>query len=98
MRGVLAEALLDDDGVPIDKFQAAPFVFVSNVDVERAVRLTLANRQRYPAWYGPDIMAAFHIWARNIIVHPDMQRYYVEEGKWVDYLAERVPEYAQYTR
>jgi tetratricopeptide (TPR) repeat protein len=93
-----AEALLGDDGVPIDQYQAAPFVILSHVDPERAVQLTLANRARHPAWHGPDIMAAAHVWARNIIVHPDMQRYYVEEGKWVDYLAERVPEYAQYKR
>ncbi|HSG98297.1 MAG TPA: hypothetical protein VLA11_09930 [Woeseiaceae bacterium] len=93
-----AEALLDDDGFPFDKYQSAPFVILSHVDPERAVQLTLANRALHPAWHGPDIMAAAHVWARNIIVHPDMQRYYVEEGKWVDYLAERVPEYAQYTQ
>lgn len=91
-----AEALLDDEGVPIDSYQAGPFVLLSHVDRERAVQLVLAHKARYPAWYGTDVMAAFHVWARNIIVHPDMQRFYVEEGKWTGYLAERVPEFAGY--
>ena len=29
-------------------------------------------------------------------MHPDMQRFYANDGKWVDYLAAGVPEYAQY--
>jgi hypothetical protein len=60
------------------------------------VKLALEQKARFPAWYGTDMIAAFHIWARHMLVHPDMQRFYVDEGKWVDYLADRVPEYAQY--
>jgi hypothetical protein len=42
------------------------------------------------------MIAAFNMWARNVVTRPDMQRFYVDEGKWVDYLAAEVPEYAQY--
>jgi hypothetical protein len=37
-----------------------------------------------------------HVQTRHFLVHPEMQAFYVEEGKWIDYLAARVPEYAKY--
>ena len=35
---------------------------------------------------------------RQLFVHPELQDYYAKEGKWIDYLAKRVPEYAKYIK
>jgi TolB-like protein len=66
------------------------------LDLDQAVELILAEVAVNPSWLGPDVMAAHHLSFRGIIVHPDMQAYYVAEKKWLDYLGERVPEYAKY--
>ncbi len=44
------------------------------------------------------MIALNHVIARHLLIHPDMQAYFVEQGKWIPYLAKRVPEYAQYAR
>jgi hypothetical protein len=92
----LREALLDEDGGLVEDYQVSSYVALSRLDLDRAVELLLAQKAQHPSWYGTDMIAAFHIWARPIVMHPDMQRFYVDEGKWVDYLATGVPEYAQY--
>ncbi|MEJ2274983.1 MAG: hypothetical protein P8Y01_10485 [Woeseiaceae bacterium] len=37
-----------------------------------------------------------HSGARLLVTHTDMQAFYLEEGKWIEYLATRVPEYEEY--
>ena len=39
-----------------------------------------------------------HVSYRHSLMHPKLQAFYLQEGKWIDYLAARVPEYAQYRR
>ena len=41
---------------------------------------------------------AEYLWNLDFLAHPRIQEYYVNEGKWIDYLAARVPEYAKYKR
>ncbi len=38
----------------------------------------------------------FEIRASQLLLHQKMQAYYAKEGKWINYLAKRVPEYAKY--
>jgi len=92
----LGEALFDEEGRLIDDYLIVNYVALSRLDLDRAVELLLEQKARHPTWYGTDMIAAFNMWARSVVVHPDMQRFYVKEGKWVDYLAADVPEYAQY--
>ena len=66
------------------------------IDNDRAVKLLLAQKAEEPNWWGTDVLAMNHVVARHVITHPDIQAFYVEEGKWVKYLADRVPEYEQY--
>lgn len=77
-----------------------PFYFlaIAYLDPDLAVELLLAERARRPNWPGTDFVALGHVIARTLITHPDMQAFYVEEGKWIPYLAKRVPEYAQYAQ
>lgn len=77
--------------------QTDPLLFhaLSYLDMDEAVQLLLAQKTKHPNWIGTDLMAMSHIVARELLLHPDMQRFYVEEGKWVDFLAARVPEYAE---
>ncbi len=69
----------------------------SNIDLDDAVERLLAYKASHPAWHGTDLFAANHVVYRRLLRHADMQAYYVAEGKWVDYLAARVPEYARYS-
>lgn len=94
----LREALLDEDGGLVDDYPVVNHVALSRLDPDKAVELILAQKAEHPSWYGTDLIAAFHIWSRDVVTHPDMQRFYVKEGKWVDYLAAGVPAYAQYKR
>ena len=34
----------------------------------------------------------------HIVEYPDAQAHYVKQGKWIDYLAERVPVYEKYQK
>ncbi len=72
------------------------FLALSLVDRERAVRLILEEKRTQPRWFGTDVIAAFQLEFRHLLLHPEMMAFYREEGKWMDYLAERVPEYAEY--
>jgi TolB-like protein/tetratricopeptide (TPR) repeat protein len=92
----LGEALFDEEGRFHDDYQVLNYVALSRLDLDRAVELILAQKAKHPSWYGTDMIAAFYLWSRDVVTHPDMQRFYIEEGKWVDYLAAGVPEYAQY--
>lgn len=92
----LGEALFDEEGRLNDDFLVVNYVALSRLDLDRAVELILAQKARHPSWYGTDMIAAFYLWSWDVVIHPDMQRFYVDEGKWVDYLAAEVPEYAQY--
>ena len=71
-------------------------VSLASVDLERAVDKAFADLAENPNWDGFDEMAARYIWHRQFLAHPRVQAYYVKQGKWVDYLSMRVPEYAQY--
>lgn len=75
-----------------------PFQYVSYglLDANRTVEHLLSRKAENADWFVTDLLALNHSSARHLIVHPDMQAFYVEEGKWIDYLAARVPEYEQY--
>jgi TolB-like protein len=70
------------------------YIAVSGVDLERGVRLILGEKARDPRWLGTDIIATFQIAHRDLLRHPGLIAFYQKEGKWMDYLSERVPEYA----
>jgi TolB-like protein len=91
----LSDVLLDDEGHLVDDFLVVNYVALSRLDLDKAVKMILAQKAKHPSWYGTDMIAAFYLWSGNVVTHPDMQRFYIEEGKWVGYLAAGVPEYAQ---
>lgn len=92
----LVNKLLDERSAIFNSYGISGYAALAVLDLDRAIELVLAESAAYPSWLGPDVIAAFHLSFREIIVHPDMQAYYVREGKWLDYLGERVPEYARY--
>ena len=69
------------------------YVAYAHVDLDAAVEMLLEQKAAHPRWIGTDDLALNVLRARDIITHPDMQAFYTAEGKWVDYLAARVPEY-----
>ena len=74
------------------------YVSVALVDPDRAVDRLLAQKAKHPDWMGTDVIAVNHVTARHLLTHPAMQAFYVEQGKWIPYLAKRVPEYEQYAQ
>jgi len=73
-----------------------PIVAYSRFDLDGAVETLLDNKEGRPMWNGTDVIAGNHIGNRELLLHPDLQAFYVAEGKWINYLSKRVPEYAQY--
>jgi hypothetical protein len=91
----LVNQMLDEEqGVP------GPMgVFVlAMLDSDRAAARLLETRELHPSWNGMDYTAIYGRAWKDIIGHPDIQAYYVKEGNWIDYLAERVPECEQYRK
>ena len=72
------------------------YISFARLDPDLAVEQLLAQKAKHREWSGTDVIAISHIAARHLVTHPDMQAYFVEQGKWVPYLAARVPEYAKY--
>ncbi len=89
------DRLLNERSESYNAYGLSGFIALAALDVDAAVKLILEEKQRHPTWSGTDVIATLHIFCRNILVHPDMQNYYRKEGKWLAYLADRVPEYAK---
>ena len=90
------EALSSPDFEVTDPGNPFNYIGIAFLDQGRTVELLLEQKAAHPNWRGTDVLAMNHVVGRFVITHPDMQAFYAKEGKWVDYLAERVPEYAQY--
>ena len=88
--------LADYDDNTLFSRMNGPFLAYSFIDINDAVARALARKAEHPNWYGTDWIAASHVNNRHLLLHPDMKAFYVQEDKWLDYLAVRVPEYAQY--
>jgi TolB-like protein/cytochrome c-type biogenesis protein CcmH/NrfG len=82
---------LDFDASGINRIWALTYI-----DVDQAVDLALAEKAMHPTSISLDWPAASAAALPKFVTHPRVMEYYLEEGKWVDYLADRVPEYAQY--
>lgn len=91
-----AAQILDKRSESFDPYGHAGFKALMWVEVDQAVEKVLGQIQAYPQSQVLDRSAAFHTDFRQLIVHPKIQDYYVKEGKWINYLAERVPAYEQY--
>jgi TolB-like protein len=94
----LRESLLaSEDDVVIGR-DLGTFLTLSNLEPDDAVRRLLDRKAKYPNWFLTDWLAALHISNRAMLLRPEMQSFYVQEGKWIDYLAARIPEYAKYKK
>ena len=66
--------------------------------IERAAGIALGESSRSSNWIGFDEYAVNLLGSHPLMTHPEIQEYYLEDGKWMSYLAERIPEYAQLER
>jgi TolB-like protein len=92
----IAEVMLVDDHFRNDETFAQRISVISYVDVDRAVAMAFAKQAKHKNWKGFDELAAYHLYHHQFLTHPRIQEYYIKEGKWINYLVERVPEYAKY--
>ena len=66
------------------------------LDIERAVEIAFGELARDPNWDGFDDFAVYYAFNMAFLAHPRVQEHYINEGKWIDYLSARVPEYEKY--
>lgn len=90
--------LLEERSEAFDPSGEYAIAAMSWIDVNRAAEMALEAKKKDPNWRGFDRMAANYLSAPKLIVHPDIQAYYVKDKKWISYLAERVQEYDQYKK
>jgi TolB-like protein len=91
----LVNKMLDkEQGIPSPAVEFA----LALLDPDQAAARILKLRELHPSWNGMDYTAIYCLGWKDVVIHPDVQAYYVKEGKWIDYLAERLPEYEQYRK
>lgn len=89
------DRLLNDRDETYNAYGLPGFLALAALDIDRAVELILDFKARHPTWPGTDFVAIAHFANRGLILRPRMQDFYRQEGKWIDYLAERVPQYGE---
>lgn len=90
------QPLLDGESGSFPSTDPWYFVTLAFADADVAAERLLTRIATHADWHGIDAIAMSHIVTRQLLTHPDVQAYIAEQGKWVPYLAKRVPEYAQY--
>jgi len=94
----LINKLLNNRRANYNAYGMSGFRALAYIDLDRAVELVLAEKDKYNWWTGTDNLAIYHHTNRKILEHPKMQEYYLKEGKWINYLTKRVPAYKQYSK
>lgn len=92
----LCESLLQRRSSGFDADGAAGLMALRSVDMDRAVEMAMVRKETQATRDGMDWIAANGVIEREFVTHPKTMEYYLAEGKWVDYLAKRIPEYAEY--
>ena len=87
------DMMLNNQGGSYDPWGAMGALALAKIDPDRAVELIMADRAGGNSWDGTDWVALYYRYNMNLVQHPDMKAFYIEEGKWVDYLAKRIPGY-----
>jgi TolB-like protein len=87
---------LEDLGeTPFSRYPLWMIVQYQHADRDLVVDHLLEYKAANPDWFGTDLVAVFHIFCRPLVTHPALIAFYAEEGKWIDYLSERVPAYSE---
>jgi TolB-like protein len=89
-----ANQLMNERNEKYNDFGLPGYAALSLFDLDQAVDLILEEKRRNPRWFGTDMVAAFQFHFPRLVLHPELMAFYQDEGKWMDYLAERIPEYA----
>ncbi len=89
------DQLLENRSADFDPFGGWSIQSMQWLDMEQAVDLALEEASKRPNGFTFDVIAAFHLAYPKLINHPKIQAHYQQEGKWMDYLAKRIPEYAE---
>ena len=92
----LAEGLLGNREEVYDPFAYEGIIQLANVDPDRAAQLLFSMKPQDTQYEGADVMVLTHIEARALFLQPDIQAYFVNEGKWIKLLAKLIPEYEKY--
>ena len=87
------DMILNSRSGTYDPYGAFGVLALAKIDPDRAVQLIMDDRANENVWSGTDWIAMLYRYHMNLVQHPDMKAFYIEEGKWVDYLAKRIPGY-----
>ena len=87
------DMMLNSRSNAYDPYGAMGVLALAKTEPDRAVQLIMADKANETLWSGTDWIALFYRYNMELVQHPDMKAFYIEEGKWVDYLAKRIPGY-----
>ena len=88
---------LEDLGdMPFSRYPLWMIIQYQHVHRDLVVEHLLSYKKANPDWFGTDVVAVLHFVCRPVLTHPALIAFYAEEGKWVEYLSARVPEYGKY--
>jgi hypothetical protein len=93
---------IEEEKDAMDSASYRPYLILSlqYMDPDEAAEMMIQELEEPISFLSLDAIAAFHWSFRNLIIHRRIQPLIVahENGKWLDYLSERVPEYAKYKK
>ncbi len=87
------DMILNNRSDTYDPYGAMGILATAEIDADRAVQLIMAEKAREQSWVGTDWIALYYRYNMNLVQHPEMKAFYIDEGKWLDYLAKRIPGY-----
>jgi len=90
----------ENDSLHLAQYNSYLILGLQYLDPDEAAEMMIQELQEPISLLSLDAIAAFHWSFRNLIIHPRIQPLIVahENGKWLNYLSKRVPEYAKYKK
>lgn len=65
---------------------------------EEARELVLKELSKDPHWPFLADIAVYYFYNAQSFEDPRLQKYFVQDGRWIDFLARRLPEFGKYAK
>ncbi|WNC73447.1 hypothetical protein RGQ13_05480 [Thalassotalea psychrophila] len=92
----LATKILNNNNTNYDTYHYNKFLLLNATDTNAAAKLIISHKDSKLFYSSINNVALNHIYFRKLLLHPDIEKYLVEQNKWLKYLSTRVPEYEKY--
>lgn len=86
------DMMINNKSDTYDPYAIEGVLALAKIDPDKAAQLIFAEKDQQYAW-STDWIALFYRYNMELVQQTDMKAFFIEEGKWVDYLARRIPGY-----